>query len=508
MPVVTINGKQVEVPRGTPILRAAAQLGFNIPHFCYHPALTSPANCRMCLVEVEKARKLEPSCYLKCTDGMVVHTESEKVIAARRAVLEFILVNHPVDCPICDQAGECKLQDYYMAYDARPSRVQTVKNAKAKVYPIGPHVVYDGERCILCTRCIRFCDEITGTSELTVQNRGDSSEIRTFPGRELDNPYSMNVTDICPVGALTTRDFRFKCRVWLLSTTDSICTGCSMGCNVHAEHFQGEVKRYRPRFNPSVNDYWMCDEGRLSYKQLHRDRLTDVHFAEDAAGSEAPSWPRAARRLAEKLTAFRDAGGTLAFVVSAGTSTESMYAVKDLAATTFAGARVYTTGRPEGVADDFLRKADRNPNTGGLREVFGEDVLLSDVRALAKDVASGAVSGVWFVGTELPFDDDAESAAWHQTIAALRLVIAQSAWTSALSNAAHVRLPAATHMEQDGTFINTEGLVQPFYRAFASAGAGLPDWEILGRVARAAGTRTAWNGLDDLQQALYESAAV
>ena len=291
MPTATINGKEVTVPRGTAIIRAAATLGINIPHFCYHPALSAPANCRMCLVEVEKARKLEPACYIKVNDGMVVYTESEKVVAARQAVLEFILINHPVDCPICDQAGECKLQDYYMAYDAKPSRLNTGKVGKQKVYPIGPEVVYDGERCILCTRCVRFCDQITGTSELTVVERGDRTEIRTFPGRELDNPYSMNVTDICPVGALTTRDFRFKCRVWLMSSSDSICTGCARGCSVHLDHHLGETQRYRPRFNPEVNEYWMCDEGRLSYKELNTPADSARCVSENATISPGHAHP-------------------------------------------------------------------------------------------------------------------------------------------------------------------------------------------------------------------------
>jgi NADH-quinone oxidoreductase subunit G len=501
MPVVTINGKQVEVPKGTPVLRAAAMLGFNIPHFCYHPALSSPANCRMCLVEIERARKLEPSCYMKCTDGMVVHTETEKVVAARRAVLEFILVNHPVDCPICDQAGECKLQDYYMAYDARPSRVQTVKNAKAKVYPIGPHVVYDGERCILCTRCIRFCDEITGTSELTVQNRGDSSEIRTFPGRSLDNPYSMNVTDICPVGALTTTDFRFKCRVWLLSTTDSVCTGCSMGCNIHAEHFQGRVQRYRPRFNPAVNDYWMCDQGRLSYRALHADRLTAIRFRDE---NEAPSWPRAARRVATELNSFLDAGNVVGLVVSACASTESMAAARDFSRDVLRNAPVYWSGRPDGEQDDFLVRADKNPNRNGLLEVFGEDILARDVDALRSAIESGEVQGVWWVGAEVAPDGE-QQAALRTQVADLAFVVVQSAWNCWLTDAAHIALPSTTHVEQDGTFINAEGLVQPFYQAFDADGAGIADWQILGRIARAAGRSPSWSSIDELQQSLFDT---
>ncbi len=299
MPTLTINGEEVTVEEGTTILQAAAQLGYDIPHFCYHPALSIPANCRMCLVEVEGQGELQPSCYSPVADDMVVHTENDRVVKARKAILEFILVNHPVDCPVCDQAGECKLQDYYMAYDAQESRLRTEKQQKVKAYPIGPEVVYDGERCILCTRCVRFCEEITETNELTTVDRGDATEIRTFPGKELDNNYSMCTVDICPVGALTARDFRFKCRVWLMNSTDSICTGCSRGCNIHLDHFQNEIQRYRPRYNPDVNDYWMCDQGRYTYKEVHNDRLVDAYVDD-----EAVNWHRASEAIADRLSSF------------------------------------------------------------------------------------------------------------------------------------------------------------------------------------------------------------
>lgn len=499
MPTLTINGKAVTVPKGTPILRAAAMLGFNVPHFCYHPALSSPANCRMCLVEVEKARKLEPACYLKCTEGMVVHTDNDKVRAARRSVLEFILVNHPVDCPICDQAGECKLQDYYMAYDAKPSRVATVKNGKVKVLPIGPHVVYDGERCILCTRCVRFCDEITGTSELTVVDRGDRSEIRTFPGRELDNPYSMNVTDICPVGALTTRDFRFKCRVWLMSSTDSVCTGCARGCNVHMEHFQGEVQRYRPRFNPEVNSYWMCDEGRLSYKALHGSRLDAVRVP----GNLETSWPRALRQLAGVVAGW-DASRT-AFVFGAHLTCEAVYAASQFLQTVLPGARTYWAGNADGEQDAFLIRADKNPNRNGLLQVVGAEILPRDAHALLGDLEAGTVDHLWWTDDHHPFDE----AALNRFVAAsgaLKDYVFQAPRTSPLAVRAQWALPTCTHAEQEGSFVNEDGMVQMFRKAFDPRGTNLPDWEVFLRLARAAGQRPAWEGLTAIQAQLFDAA--
>ena len=236
MPNLTIDGKQIEVPAGTTIIQAADKLGIDIPRYCYHPALPVSGNCRICMVEVEKQPKLQIACYTPVADGMVVKTNSPKVLEARKAVLEFLLVNHPVDCPVCDQAGECKLQDYYMEHGQYDSRLSDVKVKKEKkAFPIGPTVMLDQERCILCTRCVRFADNITKTSEFGVFNRGDHSQLDVYPGKQLDNNYSGNVVDICPVGALTDTDFRFKCRVWYLAKTKSVCPGCSMGCNITVE---------------------------------------------------------------------------------------------------------------------------------------------------------------------------------------------------------------------------------------------------------------------------------
>ena len=239
MPSLKINGKKVKVEQGTTVIQAAESLGIEIPHFCYHPGLSRPASCRMCLVEIEKAPKLQPACYTQCGEGMVIKTESDEVKRARKAVLEFILLSHPIDCPICDQAGECKLQDHYFRYSAQNSRVQTNKVNKAKAFPVGPEVVLDAERCVLCTRCVRFCGEVTKTHELTTVERSDMTEIRTFPGRELDNDYSLCVVDLCPVGALTNRNFRFKARVWWMDTEASVCTGLCTGLFYPCRSFQG-----------------------------------------------------------------------------------------------------------------------------------------------------------------------------------------------------------------------------------------------------------------------------
>ena len=267
MPNINIDGRAVDFKQGQTIIEAARDNGIEIPHFCWHPKLSVSGNCRICLVEVEKMPKLVIACSTLASEGMTVHTKSEKVIAAQNAVMEFLLINHPLDCPICDEAGECKLQDYAYKYSVGESRFVEEKVHKDKRVALGPRVMFDGERCISCSRCIRFCDEIAKDPELTFVQRGDRVTIVTYPGEEMDNPYSMNTIDICPVGALTSRDFRFKARVWDMSSTNSICNGCSRGCNTEIWVRNNEILRLTPRHNEEVNSYWMCDHGRLKYIQ-------------------------------------------------------------------------------------------------------------------------------------------------------------------------------------------------------------------------------------------------
>lgn len=501
MPTAKINGQKVEVDRGTTVLQAAAELGFDIPHFCYHPALSIPANCRMCLVEVERARKLLPACYTQVTEGMVVHTANERVEQARRAVLEFILVNHPVDCPICDQAGECKLQDYYLAYDAQASRVRTTKVSKVKVYPIGPEVVYDGERCILCTRCVRFCDEVTGTGELTVVERGDRSEIRTFPGQELDNAYSMCTVDLCPVGALTSRDFRFKCRVWLLTSTDSICTGCSRGCAIHLEHHQREAQRYRPRFNPEVNEYWMCDAGRLTYKELNaEDRVTRLLI-----NGANYTWAQGADKTAEILTNAIEAYGAdaVGVVLSPQAACEDLLLARRFATEVIGTSRQYIGGKPGGGGDDFLITADKNPNRNGLLLMYPRGGRPQGFEALIDDMASGAVKVLYMMGSEVPVTGPLRER-FMEALGNLELFVLQAPRGGALAESAKVQLPACTHAEKEGTYINVDGVAQTTSRAYDPHGHSLPDWQIFMRVARKMGTPLTYTFFKDIQQAMLE----
>jgi NADH-quinone oxidoreductase subunit G len=283
MPKLTIDGKVIEVKEGTTVFEAARQNEIPIPHFCYHPKLSIAGNCRMCLVQIEKQPKPAISCNTVAMEGMVVNTKTPEVKALQKNVLEFILINHPIDCPVCDQAGECRLQEYYMDYTMTDSDFDEEKVKKPKKVDLGPLVMLDDERCILCSRCIRFCDEITKTGELCFINRGDQSTLATFPGKQLDNKYSLNTVDICPVGALTSKPFRFKKRVWFLKSVPSICTGCATGCNIFIDHDDGTVWRYKTRDNEAVNQCWTCDEGRMSYPFINETIDTSPHPARGRA---------------------------------------------------------------------------------------------------------------------------------------------------------------------------------------------------------------------------------
>ena len=357
MPVLTIDGREVEVPDGTTVIQAAEQLGIYIPRYCYHPGLSIAGNCRICLVEVEKSPKLQVSCNEPVRDGMVVHTGSQEAQSGRRAVLEFLLANHPLDCPVCDQSGECDLQNFYMNFGLYDPRFREHKVKKQKAVELGPHVMLDQERCILCSRCVRFTDEITHTGEFGIFNRGDKAELGICPGMELDNPYSANVVDICPVGALTERDFRFKARVWYLSGAATLCNGCSQGCNIDMHYVLdrphlndgARLLRVKPRVNPDVNQWWLCDEGRYGLGWLDEERLTEVR-----GPKEDDSWPQALGAIGAAL-AGSDGNGDrqrIGVIASAQLTNEDLFLIREL----FGDARVtaavteepgFSDGRPD-----------------------------------------------------------------------------------------------------------------------------------------------------------------
>jgi NADH-quinone oxidoreductase subunit G len=476
MVTCTIDGREVVVKPGTSVIEAAKHGGVEIPYYCYHKRLSVAANCRMCLVEMSNAPggKLMPACQMPVAEGVAVKTDSPKVKDQQRATLEFLLLNHPVDCPICDQAGECKLQDYYMKFDRAPSRLDMDKNVKGKRVELGPLVVLDQERCILCTRCVRFMREVAKAPQLGVALRGTRSVITTFPGQPLDSPYSGNVVDICPVGALTSSDFRFRGRVWFMSAARSVCAGCARGCSTFLDYLNETTYRYRPRENEAVNQEWMCDDGRISYKALNQERVIRARVGRGGAlVPRAAAVEAAARVLSERAKARQ-----LAALFSPAASLEDLLAAARLAEG-LGLSEVYLGGRPDGWQDDFLKKADENPNRRGLElaaRAFGLSVR--PFADLVQAVESGTVKAVWAVGAEIP---DAHAAA---AFGRLEAFVCQAYNDGPVAKAATVLLPASPHAEMDGTFVNFEGRAQRFELAYWPRGDSRPHWALAAEVGR------------------------
>jgi len=487
MPTLEIDGRKVDVADGLTVIQAAERAGIEIPHYCWHPGLTIAGNCRMCLVEIEKIPKLQIACNTRVADGMVVHTTSEKTKAAQRAVLEFLLINHPIDCPVCDQAGECKLQEYYMDYDRQRSRVPLpAKVRKKKAIPIGPLVMLDQERCILCARCTRFLDEVTHTSELAIYERGDHCEIELAPGRVLDNPYSGNVVDICPVGALTSRDFRFRARVWYLERAESVCGACANGCNIEIYHREDRIFRFQPRQNLAVNQYWMCDNGRLSYRDLQGEgRLMQpvVRGEDEFVGS---TWASAIGQAAGRLADLARDGdpGAVGIVVSAQAPNEEVFLLRRLGAALGARMAGISWSPPGAFHDDFLVKADKNPNTSGLRlQGLGDAGAVDD---LIRAAAAGELRALVLHRTDLTAWRDA--AAVQAALERVPCLVVIDTDRREVAAYADVVLPLATYAECDGTFTNHAGRVQRFHTAVAPPAEARPGWAVLGElVARLGG---------------------
>jgi NADH-quinone oxidoreductase subunit G len=467
----TIDGKEVVAKPGTNMIEAAKQCGSEIPYYCYHPRLSIAANCRMCLVEASNSPKLVPACQTSLGEGVAIKTQSPKVKESQRSVLEFLLLNHPVDCSICDQAGECKLQDYYMKFDFRPSRLEGGKVLKNKRKVLGPQVVLDQERCILCTRCVRFMNEVPKEPQLGVFGRGSHEVIDVFPGAELTSNYSGNTVDICPVGALLNRDFRFRARAWFMSTNPSVCTGCSRGCNIHTDFFGQDTYRYRPRENEQINKSWMCDQGRLSYKYLNKNRVLHGSMGLAPESLEATA-PELVKEVIQKLAPL--AGSSqLAVLASPLLSNEDLLAGLSFAKEVLKVSKVYVGGRPDGAADHYLMTADKNPNRKGLGWIAaGLGLALEPCTDLVTAISKGQVKALYALGTELPVPVEG----FLEAATRLELFVAHSFNVNPVSALAHVLLPAATHVEDEGSFVNGDGIIQRFRPAYPPKGDSQPVW--------------------------------
>ena len=478
MPKIEIDGRTIEVEDGKTVIQAAEQLGVEIPHYCWHPGLSIAGNCRMCLVEIEKVPKLQIACNTRVTDGMVVRTTSEKTKLAQKAVLEFLLINHPIDCPVCDQAGECKLQEYYMDYDRQRSRFPLPEKVrKRKAIPIGPLVMLDQERCILCARCTRFLDEVTHTSELGIYERGDHCDIELAPGKTLDNPYSGNVVDICPVGALTSRDFRFRARVWYLERTESVCGACANGCNIEIYHREGQIYRFQPRANPAVNQYWMCDAGRMSYRGLQTEGRLTRPIVRGQDEFVASTWGTALVSTAARLAdlARTHGAGAVGIVVSAQAPNEEIFLLRRLAARLDARIASIAWSPADAYQDDFLIKADKNPNTRGL--VLQGLAPDGAADALVADAAAGKLHALVLHRVDLTaWRDETLAGAALERVPFLAVLDTDHRRTAEYAD---VVLSLATYAECDGTFTNHAGRMQRFRPAVNAPGEARAGWLVL-----------------------------
>jgi NADH-quinone oxidoreductase subunit G len=502
---IKVDGREVDVPKTmadwegkmvpTTMLQACQLAAQEVPHYCYHPKLPVAGNCRMCLIEFgtpamgpdrkpvfnedgtpkisRSVLPYEPStsrgaiaCATPISPGMELYPGSTATKQMREAVLESLLINHPLDCPICDQAGECKLQEYSVQYGQAESRFVEAKVHKPKAVDLGPRIMLDDERCVLCTRCIRFTKDIAGDDALGIVNRGSYNTISAFPGSTFDNNYTLNTVDICPVGALTSKDFRFQMRVWFLKETKSLCTSCGTGCNTVVGSRVDKVYRYEPRQNDAVNSTWMCDSGRLNYKWIGReDRLQDV-----VVRGQKSTWITALKEIS--VTMAKAEQGSVAVIAGARQTTEELYLLKKLA--TKLGALTDSVARL-GEADKLLVAADRNPNSSGARltGIAGAE-LGGSLSKIADGIRCGAIKTLVVFG-----EDVTKAGISAELLGKLETLIVSDILPNATTAAAHYLLPGCAHAEKRGTFVNVTGRLQKFVKAVEPKGDARPEWEFL-----------------------------
>lgn len=483
---ITIDNKTIECRDGIPVLQAALEAGWDVPHYCYHPGLSIVASCRLCLMEMMAPNpktnelswspKLAPSCQTPVKDGLVCRFDSDKVRDNQKDCMEFFLLNHPLDCPVCDQAGECYLQDYSYKFGAPESRMvdQKLKNPKKD---IGPRTLLYQDRCVMCTRCVRFADEVSGTHELCTVNRGSRMEIDVFPGLPLDNPLQGNVVDICPVGALLDKDFLFKRRVWELKGTSSTCSRCATGCSIRVDHADQKVYRLKPQYNPEVNQWWMCDEGRFGWKYVHNpERLTRpiVRRGLESGTMDWNDFPKVMRyRWEEHVKRSGDA--SVVVMLSPWMACEEAWLLvkfmREMApGCTLTRGPIPTVGEdqtfPVGATGSDIKfriSKEKCPNRRGVDAIIeaagGRTISFEDFKAKA---TKGEFQAAWIVGgyPEAWVDKDLAKCADK-----IEFLVLQDMLNNELVEAAKIVLPACAWVEREGSFMNIAGLIQPFERA-------------------------------------------
>jgi NADH-quinone oxidoreductase subunit G len=467
----TINGTELEVKPGTTIIQAMYENQQRIAHYCWHPGLSIAGVCRLCMVEIEGNPRVQIACNTMVTEGMKINNTSEKVKDAVKWGLDFHLINHPLDCPVCDQAGECGLQDQYMEFGKYNPEMAERKQKKHKVVDLGPTIVLDSERCILCSRCVRFTDEVSKTNELGIFNRGDHAEIGTHDGKKLDNKYSLNTVDICPVGALTSKDFRFKQRVWYLKESQTVCNGCSTGCNVKVYFNKEGLFRVKPVYNEAVNGHWMCDEGRDTYKFVNKEHRMTKGYKFGAGAWHDEMHAGVAAQDAAKFLKSANAE-EISLVLTGQHTVEEYEAILETFVNHFKTKNVYHWWPQEAEANEFdglLIRGDKNPNTAGLKHAlakFGINTKWSDLESSLK---SAKVKQLVVVGPEISshYNDLEEKISLFAN--AEHLIYATSVKVPELENCKTLKtatiIPLKSYIEKDGTFVNHSGLAQKFKKA-------------------------------------------
>ena len=462
---ITVEGRRIAVAEGTTILEAAKTAGVLIPHYCYHPGLPIAGVCRMCLVEVEKAPKLAPACATAVAEGQVIHVHSEPAREARKGVLEMLLINHPLDCPICDQSGECELQDYTYAEGRADSRYREAKRFNP-VEDFGGDVVYVPNRCILCTRCVRFMDDVAHESTLAVAERGDRAVIAKFEGQDLTHPWAGNVVELCPVGALLSKDFLNKARSWDLDRSASICPNCTQGCNAVLETRDNVVVRMRPRPNEAVNRFFLCDEGRLDYRWLNRRDRAEYPLVRRGDALVPTEWDLAIEEAGEQLRERR-----AVVLASPMLSNEVLYLLSRLVERSGGEGTFVVRRGPEaplsGVPDLALR-SERAANVRGAE-------LLGFTESPTPWVRVGADDVLVIADEELA---NADSAVVSQVAARARAVIVLGTTLPTWAGCAAIVLPISNMAEEEGTFTNLRGRVQRYMQAKAAPGFARPGWSV------------------------------
>jgi len=484
MPKLTIDGQELEVEDGLNLIQAASRIGIDIPHFCYHPALSVVAQCRQCLVEVEGVPKVMPACNTYVRDGLIVKTNSDRAVAARKATVEFTLINHPLDCPICDKGGECPLQLTTIEHGPGYSRIEGPEQKKVRQkYYLSDRIIYDPNRCIMCTRCVRFTDEVTKTGELGYNGRGFRKKIVVFPGKKLDNELAGNVTDLCPVGALLNKDTLHEERVWYWKFHDTVCSLCSNGCNitVGVDPRKGKVSRVRPRTNVDVNGHWICDRGRYDFKEIQEKdtRLKDP-ITREGEGFKLSDWEQATDLVAKEITkAGNFSPDSIAFIASPTLTNEELFLVKKIGEITKTNNIAGNIGLINKPKQFGLISTDPYPNSSGVKDMgyaYGSGSVLS----IIDSIIEGWIKVLYVAGLDL-FDlvveEDRDKL--KRALSKLNLLVVQDYKLTETVRMAHVILPGVSAYEKDGTFTNDRGRVQRVRKAIDPPGTAMQDWEIL-----------------------------